>query len=256
MTARLDSWWQRIKQRREFTGIIVCMLVVVVALTILGYRFDWTGFKGKTMWDWLQLLGVLAVPVVVGFGVAWFTHVQQLNDQRRAREQLDRDQALEEQRARTEREAAEKRAQLDREIALDSQREAALQAYIDTMSALLLDRNLRASQPAEEVRIIARVRTLLSSVRQPPDLTKGPPKSVGTTFGGANLTGAKLIGAHLSNVYFVEAMLVGADLSGAVLSGADLSDANLHEARITAEQLATVRSLQGATMPDGSKHLS
>src|SRR5215469_8188854 len=33
---------------------------------------NWTGFKGRTLWDWLQLLGVLAIPlVVVGATIAF-----------------------------------------------------------------------------------------------------------------------------------------------------------------------------------------
>ena len=26
-------------------------------------RFKWTGFLGKTLWDWLNLLGILAIPL-------------------------------------------------------------------------------------------------------------------------------------------------------------------------------------------------
>jgi uncharacterized protein YjbI with pentapeptide repeats len=43
-------------------------------------------------------------------------------------------------------------------------------------------------------------------------------------------------------------------LAGADLSGADLSVANLADAGVTAEQLDASKSLEGATMPDGSKH--
>jgi len=43
-----------------------------------------------------------------------------------------------------------------------------------------------------------------------------------------------------------------ADLSGADLSGANLSGARLIESKVTAEQLATALSLNGATMLDGS----
>src|SRR5215469_490214 len=67
-------------------GAIV-FLLLVLALIYLAYQFkwDWTGFNerigpnvpqyqpSKTIWDWLQLLGVLAIPVVVGFGTLWFT---------------------------------------------------------------------------------------------------------------------------------------------------------------------------------------
>jgi uncharacterized protein YjbI with pentapeptide repeats len=56
----------------------------------------------------------------------------------------------------------------------------------------------------------------------------------------ANLTGAGLRGAKLE----------GADLSGAILTGADMQGA----ANSTEEQLASAKSLQGATMPDGTKH--
>jgi hypothetical protein len=30
----------------------------------------------KTLWDWLNLLGVLAIPVVVGLGAVWYTAQQ------------------------------------------------------------------------------------------------------------------------------------------------------------------------------------
>ena len=42
----------------------------------------------------------------------------------------------------------------------DNQRETALQEYIDKMSELLLQKNLRESAEEDEVRKIARVRTL------------------------------------------------------------------------------------------------
>jgi uncharacterized protein YjbI with pentapeptide repeats len=39
-----------------------------------------------------------------------------------------------------------------------------------------------------------------------------------------------------------------------ILDEADLSGADLSEANVTLEQLAQVRSLKGATMPDGTLH--
>jgi hypothetical protein len=50
------------------------------------------------------------------------------------------------------------------------------------------------------------------------------------------------------------ANLRGANLRGANLQRANLQDADLLEAVVTDEQLAHTRALQGATMPDGSKH--
>lgn len=65
----------------------------------------------------------------------------------------------------------------------------------------------------------------------------------------ANLSGAALSDADLSNAY-----LSKADLSFTDLTYADLSFADLTGAKVTEEQLAEVKSLQGATLPDGSKH--
>ncbi len=48
--------------------------------------------------------------------------------------------------------------------------------------------------------------------------------------------------------------LSGADLLGANLSKADLSGANLSGATVTDEQLTSVRTLEGAIMPDGKKY--
>jgi hypothetical protein len=70
-----------------------------------------------------------------------------------------------------------------------------------------------------------------------------------TVLGGADLPSTDLTGADLTG-----ADLTGADLTGADLTGADLSDVNLTSAIVTQEQLAAVESLNGATMPDGSKH--
>ena len=79
---RLLSWWPKKKQGRV---IAIAVIVAFCALTIFNlavYKFgwDWTGFNGgygqvtthtptkdtvlppaKTFWDWLNLLGVLAI---------------------------------------------------------------------------------------------------------------------------------------------------------------------------------------------------
>lgn len=72
---------------------------------------------------------------------------------------------------------------------------------------------------------------------------------------GANLQGANLIRANLQGAY-----LRGAKMQGAFLDGANLNDANLKDANLQGvmldkgNSLTTVRSLKGATMPDGTKH--
>lgn len=75
----------------------------------------------------------------------------------------------------------------------------------------------------------------------------------------ANLEGAILSGATLNGADLKRANLSDANLSGVTLNGADLSNANLKRANLTNaevsdKQLATAKSLKGATMPDGTKH--
>src|SRR5438132_6323397 len=210
MASRLRSWRQNRSRLLLVVGAMV-LLVGVVVLIIAGYTFkwDWTGFNeqrgpnilqyqpAKTLWDWLQLLGVLAIPVAVVLGVAWFTTKQgQVGD-------------------------AENK---------DNQREAALQAYIDNMLELLLAKNLRSSTEDEEVQKIARVRTLTVLRRL-----------------DAERKGSVLQFLH-------ESGLIGKDKRVINLTGANLIGANLSGALVTAEQLTATKLLQGATMPDGSRH--
>ena len=151
MVVWLRFCWQRIRQH-PMTAIVITVGIVVILVVILGYllNWNWTGFKSeeskititttsksittalesqptKNLWDWLQPIGILAIPVVVGIGTVWFTTKQgQVRD-------------------------AENK---------DNQQETALQTYIDNMSELLLHQQLRSSAKEDEVQKIARVRTL------------------------------------------------------------------------------------------------
>lgn len=247
------------------------------------HYFAWTGFKDKTLWDWLQLLAALAIPVAVAVGTLWFTAAQsQASDRANAQQH-----------------------QTDLQIANDQQQETALQNYLDRMSGLLLNNNLRASKPEDEVRNIARALTLtilpqLNGDRKgkvvrflyESDLILLPtypyniynqgklvssvtlPTTIvgldGANLEGANLEHADLEGANLEdvdlqNANLSSAILNGADLYGATLrkatlTKADLTDAYLTKADLTnaqgttPEQLGKAKSLQDAIMPDGSKH--
>lgn len=80
----------------------------------------------------------------------------------------------------------------------------------------------------------------------------------------ANMTQANLYGATLEDVTFTGANMTAVSLQRANLSGDDLTQvnltranlagANLRGAQITPTQLKQIASLQGAIMPDGSKH--
>lgn len=236
MTAKLRSWWEKIRKPLGIMGIIVACISVVV-LVFVVVRLYGTGFVEKTLWDWLGLLAALAIPVVVGFGAAWFTAQQAKASERENK---------------------------------DNQHEAALQSYIDKMSILLLEKNLRESQPEKEVRNIARVQTLTVLAR-----LDGTRKGTLIHFlyesrliftgqsiidlseadlSGADLSGAGLRRANLRNVNLCGANLRSAKLYDAALDGADLSFVDLTDAIITEEQLDKAKLLKGAIMPNGSKH--
>lgn len=191
--------------------------------------YKWIGFSGRSLWDWLLLLGILAIPLVIILGLIWFST------------------ALSQMEISLSETVSGQQRQASLQIAKDQEQESILDTYLDRMSTLMLTENLNHSQPSDEVRQVARDRTLATLLRldgvrrgamlqflyQSGLIMKGDVK---VSLFGANLSGAKLRGANLS----------GADLSGANLSGADLTGADLS---------ATVlvrTNLKGATMPDGS----
>ena len=188
------------------------------------------GFRGMTVRTWLELLIVPVALVVISF---LFTSQQ---DQRQ--------QQIENQRARAERNLAEQRAQ-----------DEALQAYLDHISGLLLEKDLRASAEDSEARTLARSRTLTVLERLDPsrkaavasflveaDLVQQVHgENPVIALGGADLSGAELFGADLS----------GADLNTADLKGATLGNAK----GVTNQELEQkAKSLEGATMPNGQKY--
>lgn len=255
----MSKWLHKFTKR----FIVASLLLTLAIVIILGYwlKWDWTGLKGKTLWDWLNLLGVFAIPAVVGFGTVWFTSQQ---------------------------------GKVSNAENIDNQREAAIQAHIDDISELILNNHLHkfvkydeqsklflvdGSHKHEECDMagrMARVRTL-TVLRRLDKTRKGKVLQflyesglvandiplvwlAGADLTNANLrdtilddiclVGANLSGADLRNAYLGKALLFQADLSGADLSGAWLEGAE----GIQKEQLDEVKSLKGAIMPDGSKH--
>src|SRR5205807_694933 len=85
---------------------------------------------------------VLAIPVIVAAGTLYFT------------------QQITLQQVQLSISANEKQHQTDIQIAQDQQREAALETYISDMQNLLLNEHLRESKRGDEVRVVARARTL------------------------------------------------------------------------------------------------
>jgi hypothetical protein len=197
-------------------GIGVALTVLIVLLAKGSASLGWTGFRGKTLWDLLQLLIVPLALAGIGF---WF-----------AAQQDARQQQIENQRAKAERELAEQRAQ-----------DEALQAYLDQMSSLLLEKDLRASEEQSEVRTLARARTITVLGRLDPSRKTAVMQFLVEAELVQRVDGRdpliRLSGADLS-----EADLKYADLSDANLSGTNLSDANLSDAELLLADLSTAVS--------------
>src|SRR5215207_5358688 len=102
----------------------------------------WTGFRGMTVRDWLDLLVVPLALVVISF---LFTTQQ---DQRQ--------QEIEGQRAKQAQKIEKRRAEAEQKLAVQRAQDEALQAYLNQMGGLLLEKDLRESEEGSEVRTLAR----------------------------------------------------------------------------------------------------
>jgi uncharacterized protein YjbI with pentapeptide repeats len=289
---RPEIWKSLLKERNlPLIAIGVSVAAIIVLLAVGGATSRWTGFRGKTVWDWMDLL--IVPMVLVGIGLLF------------EMQQADRQQATE----KKQQELAERQAQ-----------DEALRAYLDQMGRLMLDGKLHDSKEGSEVRTLAQARTQTVLARldgsrrgsvveflyeaslinkEDPvislfavhlddaklsslDLTKADLSGAYlnraelsvTRLKGADLEEAQLDRADLGGAILEEADLSysdldkadlltahlnkaelrTADLSGANLKEADLSNANLINAmKWTDKQLTEVKSFEGATMPDGQR---
>jgi uncharacterized protein YjbI with pentapeptide repeats len=260
---------------RTILGAATAVVAIVVLIRV-GQQYQWTGFgesvspksgdqeiqARKTLWDWLQLFIVPLALAAIGL---WF-----------AAQQEARQQQIEAKRAQSEQQIEEQRAQ-----------DAALQAYLDQMSQLMLEGNLRDSEGGSE-RTLARARTRtvlgrLNSRRKGSVVQflyeaslidkEHPVVSLSDVrLRGADLSGATLIGASLFNADLIDADLGGganlsdadlretdlneADLSNAILSGANLSGADLSSADLIGADLIGAdligADLSGANLSGGA----
>jgi hypothetical protein len=221
--------WKGLLEERNLTliAIGVSISAIIVLLAIGGAASSWTGFRGKTVWDLLQLLIVPLALAVIGF---LFTMQQDSRQQQIENHRTQQAQKIENQRAEAERELAVQRAQ-----------DEALQAYLDQMSTLMLDRNLLESEEGDPTHTLAQARTSTVITR----LDAAHNRSVTRFLSDSGLAGSLLRGIALE----------GADLEDADLSGADLEDAVLSDAVLTYTDLGgSAATLEGATMPNGQKY--
>jgi uncharacterized protein YjbI with pentapeptide repeats len=205
----------------EHTVIFVVLVYALVALLIWaaylrfvgGYGWaPWTGlgefvspalgqgqeyFRGRTLWDWLELL---IIPIVLAGGALLFN--------RSAR--------------KTEREISDERVRTERMIAADQIGESALHTYLDRMTDLLLEKNLRNSEPESDVAVAARALTL-------------------TVLRGLDAQRKGILVRFLYEAHLIDRDKVVVRLSGADLSWADLSDANLSGVALHGVDLSRAR---------------
>jgi Pentapeptide repeats (8 copies) len=233
---------------RDHTIIAAIITVSFLVVAIFAVK-NGLGVANKKAWNWLD---VLVVPVVLAVGAAWYQETEQERDRQRENEQQDR-----------ERREANARKELQDEIEERRAQDAALQAYLDHMSALLIDKGLR-EDPDEyaSVRVTARARTLavlsqldgkrkgtvLQFLREARLINRECTPRKSRLFKGRvfypriiGLDGADLSKAHLrraklistsgeEHVSLKEAILREANLIEANLRGADLRSANLRGA--------------------------
>ena len=233
-------WKNRLFVLLGIAGLYLLAVVGNWALYPDAVRILETGFADKTLWDWMDLL---IVSVVLTFGVLALNYSQRKNEQAIAKESREQD-----------RDIAEKNRETDREIARDRQYQTTLETYFDRMADLLLKENLRNSGEGDEVRSIARTRTL--AVLRSLDAER-----VGAVFRfiddaelkdvislkGGNLMEVKWMGADLYGATLSDAFLFGATLSDAFLFGATLSDAHLSWAHLDGAHLDDA-NLSGALL--------
>ncbi len=194
---------------------------------------------GKTVWDWLNLLGVPVTLVGLGY---WLNRKQQ---------------------ERTENE----------------RREKVLQVYFDQVSILLVDKNVLAMrEKATEVTLedekllssgadLIRARTLATlKIFEKDALRKGSViqflidvdaiNRLKLNLNGANLSQTNLIAANLSEVYLNRSNLSEINLSEANLSRAHLRETNLTKANLSRAYLsgANLRevNLSGANLSEAN----
>src|SRR5918999_1582067 len=205
---------------------IVTLAVLVAVIFVTGFLGYWQSWE-RPFWDWL---GLLIIPVLLGLGAFWF------NNQARKSEQA---------------------------IALDRVQEEALQRYLDRMQELILEKELRRSEKGNEIRHVARARTLtvLKSldgnrkgqvVRFLYELglignvlweESGERQAIEdildfqTVERGVIESIVELHTVDLSSTYLSRANLPGADLRGADLSHANLSSANLNGTDLSSANL-------------------
>lgn len=192
--------------------------LIVLRLKLLGIKlYSRLGLRGKTLWDWLQLL---FIPLVLAGAAFLFDQAQQERIVAAEATQISQQRSIEATRITEQQQIEDEKA-----------KEQNLQAYLDKMTDLLLHEDLSKQcadwelieQGGDFVKVnpvcnVAQTRTT-TTLRA---LDRDRRSIVIQFLRGVGLTDTLLVGAHMA----------GIDLSHSDVSFVNLSKSNLHTANL------------------------
>lgn len=244
--------------------IILVLVIVFVLLIWAGYQAGWTGFKVKTLWDWMQLL---IIPLVLSIGALLYN---------RSMKKADNAHALEQYREKTLATFIDRMADM---ILKNELQESKEWGPMGVARARILNalRDLDGERKGHLIRFLYDSGVIANEQRKfksrvylsYADLSEANLENIHlehVPLFHANLKQANLKNAKLTNTYLVEANLEGANLEDADMESVNLKKANLKGvnlkyanlknayligADITVEELSEAMFLDNATLPSG-----
>jgi hypothetical protein len=256
-------------------GILLTVAIVIVLIAIGAYsrEWEWTGFLGKTLWDWMHLL---LVPIILALGGLFFTQMERRDS---ARAQKLTQEQIRQTQVRLERDAEQ--ALRDSALERYGQSTQRFMQAVDQLGADKLEIRLGGiyslERTAQEDRdyhwpIMELLSTFVreTAPRRPPISSEEwveeiyPPRpdiqavlsvigrravyhrtDSSVEYGIIDLRDTDIRRADLQHAYLQGANFQGADLQEANLQGATLQEANLRGATLQRANLQGA-NLQGA----------
>jgi len=204
------------KNAKYILFFLLLALVVIIGIWAFTPAASpkWTGFgpydptingpRSKTLWDWLDLL---IVPLVLSFGVLFLS-------------------------------SAEKES--EKQVELDRQRQSTLDLFINQISNLVLENDLKSKKVKGEIRAIARTYTLGALRRLDKERKAEALQFLLESGLIENEPAIRLKGANLREASLENAELVGAEIKGAYFCNANFKQANLTETNLCGCDLSLV----------------
>jgi uncharacterized protein YjbI with pentapeptide repeats/uncharacterized membrane-anchored protein YhcB (DUF1043 family) len=124
-------WWES-----DSTGGLGCATLLLIGAVFMLYQVDWSGLRGKNVWDWLQLIIVPLVLAGGGFLLQRFESDRLKQQEAFEKEREKHQQALEKERI-------EAQVEREREQAKNNLMDNIFQSYLDDISTLLIDKRLQ-----------------------------------------------------------------------------------------------------------------